>query len=65
MSERKFKVTFEPDGKSVYVLPNTTIFEAAHEAGIIFKSECGGMGVCGKCKVNIMKGQYEQKGSER
>ena len=65
MVEKKFRITFEPDGKSVYVLPNTTIFEAAHEAGIIFKSECGGMGLCGKCRVNIIKGNYEQKGSER
>lgn len=65
MGEKKFRVTIEPDGRSVYVLPDTTLYEAVHEAGIVIKSDCGGMGVCGKCKVNIVKGNYEQKGSER
>jgi len=65
MSEKKFRVTFEPDGRSVYVFPNTTVYEAVHEAGIIIKSDCGGMGICGKCKVSIMEGDFEQKGSER
>jgi len=65
MSEKMAKVTFEPDGRSVYVLKGTTILEATGEAGIIIKSDCGGMGVCGKCVVQVIKGDYEHKGSER
>jgi len=65
MTEKKYKVTFEPEGKTIYVLEGTTVYEATGEAGIIIKSECGGIGVCGSCKVNIIKGIYEQKGSER
>ncbi len=65
MAGKRFKVTFEPEGKSVYVLGGTTIYEASGEAGIIIKAECGGIGVCGNCIVNIIRGDYEQKGSER
>ncbi|MFW6139463.1 MAG: ASKHA domain-containing protein, partial [Spirochaetota bacterium] len=65
MAEKKLKVTFEPEGKTVYAAEGTTIFEAAGEAGIIFKSDCGGMGVCGNCKVKVIQGDYQQKGSEK
>ncbi len=65
MGNERHRVTFEPEGKTVYVLDSTTIYEATGKAGIIIKSECGGMGVCGSCVVNIIKGEYEQKGSER
>jgi len=65
MTKKRYKVVFEPEGKTVYVLPGTTIYEATGEAGIIIKSECGGIGVCGSCRVKVIKGEYEQKGSER
>jgi uncharacterized 2Fe-2S/4Fe-4S cluster protein (DUF4445 family) len=65
MANERYRVTFEPEGKTVYVLDGNTIYEATGKAGIIIKSECGGMGVCGSCVVNIIKGKYEQKGSER
>jgi len=48
-----FKVTFQPDGKSVSVLDGTTVFEAAARAGIILTSPCGGKATCGKCRVEI------------
>ena len=48
-------VTFEPDGKKVKVKAGTNILQAAKEAGVGIRSECGGRGVCGKCKV-IIKG---------
>jgi len=46
-------VTFEPDGKKVMVKAGTNILQAAKEAGVGIRSECGGKGVCGKCKVII------------
>ncbi len=65
MRSKRYKVTFAPEGKTVYVLEGTTIYEALGEAGIIIKSECGGSGVCGSCKVKVTHGDYEQTGSER
>jgi uncharacterized 2Fe-2S/4Fe-4S cluster protein (DUF4445 family) len=63
--KNRYKVTFEPDGKTVWVLEGTTIYEAIEEAGIIIKSECGGSGVCGSCKVKVIDGRYEDHGSDR
>jgi uncharacterized 2Fe-2S/4Fe-4S cluster protein (DUF4445 family) len=65
MVEKRFRVTFQPDGKTVYVLPGTSIFEAAGEAGIILRADCGGRGTCGQCRVRVNQGRYEEKGSDR
>jgi len=43
-------VTFEPDGKKARVKAGTTVLQAAKEASVSIRSECGGRGVCGKCK---------------
>jgi len=53
------KVTFEPTGRRVYVLPGTTIFEAAARAGLLLEGPCGGKGTCGKCRVRVVKGAGE------
>jgi len=53
----KFKVTFYPDSKTVEVLKDTTILSAAISAGIYIKSNCGGDGVCGQCKVILRNGE--------
>lgn len=63
--KQSFKVSIQPDGKNIHVLDGTSIYEALGEAGIIIKSECGGSGVCGSCKVRVLEGKYEQHGSER
>ncbi|NQU38465.1 MAG: DUF4445 domain-containing protein [Lentisphaerae bacterium] len=46
-------MTFQPSGRSVYVLPNTLLLEAAGRAGIILDTPCGGNGTCGKCRVRL------------
>lgn len=46
-------LTFEPDGKKVRVKAGVTVLQAAKDAGIGIRSECGGKGTCGKCKVII------------
>ena len=48
---RKVQIVFEPDGLRSNVNPGVTILEAAKICGIKIRSECGGHGVCGKCKV--------------
>ena len=57
MKGRELKVAFQPGGGSVYVLPGTTILEAAGRAGIILQTPCGGNGTCGKCRVQVTSGQ--------
>ncbi|MBU7035418.1 MAG: DUF4445 domain-containing protein, partial [Theionarchaea archaeon] len=47
------QVTFQPSGKRLLVEPGHTVLEAAHAAGIQLRAECGGKGLCGKCKVQV------------
>jgi uncharacterized 2Fe-2S/4Fe-4S cluster protein (DUF4445 family) len=53
---KEIRVTFEPSGRSIFVLPGTKVIEAAGRAGIALATPCGGMGTCGKCKVRITRG---------
>ena len=46
-------ITFEPEGRRVRTTPGVTIFQVASEAGVGIRSECGGEGTCGKCRVLI------------
>jgi len=55
----EYKVTFEPSGRSVYVLPGTILLEAAARCGQIIETPCGGAGKCGKCVVKITSGKCE------
>lgn len=55
MGQQQHKVVFQPQGRTVWVLPGTKIIEAAAVAGIIVDTPCGGKGTCGKCKVKIVQ----------
>ena len=55
----KIEVTYLPSGKTVRVPGGTTLFNAAHWAGLPIESTCGGRGTCGKCSVRILEGEAE------
>lgn len=48
-----YKVTFEPEGRRTLVKKGETILEATKRVGVGIRSECGGQGICGKCKVAL------------
>lgn len=54
MREAEIPVKFEPQGRTVFVLKQTKIVEAAARAGITIDTPCGGQGICGKCRVRSM-----------
>ncbi len=54
---RKFKVTFFPDQKEVEVEEGTTLLQAAEEAGVYVNSICGGEGLCGECRLQVLSGK--------
>jgi len=56
MHQEEIPVIFQPQGKRVYVLPGTSVLEAATRAGFSLFAPCGGSGVCGKCVVRITEG---------
>ncbi len=53
----KHKVLFQPVGAKLEVSSGTSLLEAAAEAGVYINSLCGGEGVCGKCRVQITRGE--------
>ena len=56
MSDLTYQVGFEPIGKRIEVASNTTLLEAAQQAGLALSSTCGGMGRCGQCRLVILAG---------
>jgi len=52
---KNVEITFEPMSRKIQVQAGTTVLQAANEAGISITAECGGKGICGKCKVIVRK----------
>ncbi|MBA7688497.1 Na(+)-translocating NADH-quinone reductase subunit F [subsurface metagenome] len=52
----KYKVTFLPDQKKAEVEEGVTLLEAAEEAGAYINSLCGGQGLCGECRLQVLSG---------
>lgn len=51
-----FRITFHPFRKTVEVPAGESLLAAARNAGIPLRSDCGGAGSCGKCKVKVLPG---------
>jgi len=52
----EYSVTFLPDNKKIKVADGVTLLSAAAEAGIIIDSLCGGDGLCGECRLQVIHG---------
>jgi uncharacterized 2Fe-2S/4Fe-4S cluster protein (DUF4445 family) len=49
-------VAFQPIGRHVQAEPGDTLLEAAQDAGVAISAVCGGVGVCGDCRVRVQRG---------
>ncbi len=58
-------VKFMPENRTIEVKEGTSLVKAAAQAGIYIKSGCGGKGSCGACKVTVLSGHPEVKGTGR
>ncbi|MBI2830278.1 MAG: DUF4445 domain-containing protein [Chloroflexi bacterium] len=56
---KKYKVTFLPAHKVFEVDEGITLFDAAEMAGVHINNLCGGQGICGECRVQIVKGKAQ------
>jgi uncharacterized 2Fe-2S/4Fe-4S cluster protein (DUF4445 family) len=65
MREAEIPIKFEPHGRTVLVLKETKIMEAAGRAGISLNMPCGGQGSCGKCRVRVLSNACEATPVER
>lgn len=54
MREKEIPVKFQPQGKTVHVMPGTPLHEATVLAGITLNTPCGGRGTCAKCRVRVV-----------
>jgi uncharacterized 2Fe-2S/4Fe-4S cluster protein (DUF4445 family) len=52
-----FIIEFEPLGIRLICEEPLTLLDAARQAGIRLRSECGGKGTCGKCRLKIISGK--------
>jgi uncharacterized 2Fe-2S/4Fe-4S cluster protein (DUF4445 family) len=48
-----FEVIIEPQGRRLKIRYGTTILQTLNESGVCIRSECGGKGTCGKCRVLV------------
>jgi uncharacterized 2Fe-2S/4Fe-4S cluster protein (DUF4445 family) len=49
-----YHVIFQPYGRRGDVPSGTSLLEAGQKLGISIRSDCGGGGTCGKCKVQVV-----------
>lgn len=62
---KKHTVSFDIAKKAVEVPTNTTLADAAIQAGIEIQQPCGGQGRCGRCAVKIEKGKIRRRSDLR
>lgn len=55
-------VVFMPDNCSVTVEPGSTVLDAALAAQAALDAPCGGLGTCGKCRVEMKPSPMEEAG---
>jgi uncharacterized 2Fe-2S/4Fe-4S cluster protein (DUF4445 family) len=49
-----FTIEFQPQGIHLVCSEPLTILDAARQAGIPLRADCGGEGICGKCRVKLL-----------
>ena len=62
MSDDDHLVVFTPSGRRGGVSPGTTVLDAARRLGVDIDSVCGGRGICGRCQVEPMFGEFAKHG---
>jgi len=49
------RICFKPQNKCLDVSESETVYRASLKLGISIDSICGGLGICGKCRVKVLK----------
>lgn len=57
-------ILFQPEGLTYINKAGETVLEAARTAGLWLESPCGGNGTCGKCKVKVLVGEFNEVSQE-
>lgn len=59
-----FTVEFQPAGIRLALEEPVTLLNAARQAGIQLRADCGGKGICSKCKVQLLSNLDSQPASK-
>jgi uncharacterized 2Fe-2S/4Fe-4S cluster protein (DUF4445 family) len=62
MSDADHLVIFTPSGRRGNASTGTTVLDAARKLGVDIDSVCGGRGICGRCQVEPMYGEFAKHG---
>ena len=62
MTEQDALVVFTPSGKRGRFPIGTPLLQAARTLGVDIDSVCGGRGICGRCQVLVMEGEFAKHG---
>jgi len=62
MIRPQFKIDFQPAGSRIDVAAETTLLAAAQLVGVDIKAICGGIGICGGCRVRLVHGTLTEAG---
>lgn len=54
---KRFIVDLQPVGRRVVVDAGTNLLDAAQKAGVELVASCGGVGICGTCRVRVAHGK--------
>lgn len=60
-----FEVIFNPEKIKIDVRKKEMLSDLALRAGIVLNAVCGGKGICGKCRVRVLKGKTFISSQER
>ncbi|MEH6477119.1 MAG: ASKHA domain-containing protein [Sneathiella sp.] len=58
----KHLVVFTPSGKRGHFPAGTSILDAGRSLGVDIDSVCGGRGICGRCQVRLVEGEFAKHG---
>lgn len=56
------RVVFTPSGRRGEIPKGTSVLNAARQLGVDLGSVCGGVGLCGRCQVEPMVGEFPKHG---
>jgi uncharacterized 2Fe-2S/4Fe-4S cluster protein (DUF4445 family) len=58
----RVQIVFTPSGRRDLVAPGATVLEVARSLGVDLDSVCGGRGICGRCQIIAVEGEFPKHG---
>jgi len=53
----EYLVTFQPSGRRGEIDEGSSLLEAAQALGVDLRSDCGGKGTCGRCRIGVVEAE--------